>query len=58
MDRPAAFRVALHRLRQRYRMLLRAEIALTVYHPREVDHEFRHLLAALAPVRPPNGPLR
>lgn len=50
-----ALRVALHRLRQRYRLLLRAEIALTVSHPDEVDAEFRHLLAALAPGNAPQA---
>ena len=39
---------ALHRLRQRYRQLLRAEIAGTVEHPDEVDDELRYLVAALA----------
>jgi len=43
-----AVRVALHRLRARYRDLLRARIADTVAAPAEVDDEIRHLLAALA----------
>lgn len=43
-----ALRVALHRLRQRYRRLLRAAVAETVTNPDEIDHELRHLLAALA----------
>ena len=39
---------AVHRLRQRYRQLLRDEIAQTVTDPAEVDEELRHLFAALA----------
>lgn len=45
---PGAMRVAVHRLRQRYRDLLRQEIAATVDDPREVDEEIRQLFAALA----------
>lgn len=41
-------KVAVHRLRQRYRELLRAEIAETVADPGEVDEEIRNLFAALA----------
>jgi len=37
-----------HRLRQRYRQLLRDEIAHTVAGPDEVDEELRHLFAVLA----------
>ena len=37
-----------HRLRQRYRQLLRDEIAQTVADPAEVDEELRHLFAMLA----------
>lgn len=44
-----AMRVAAHRLRRRYRDLLRDEIAQTVATPAEVEAELRHLLAALAP---------
>jgi RNA polymerase sigma-70 factor (ECF subfamily) len=40
-------KVAIHRLRQRFRDLLRAEIADTVADPSEVDAEMRHLVAAL-----------
>lgn len=43
-----AVRVALHRLRQRYRQLLRAEIAATVDTAEDVDDELRVLLAAIA----------
>jgi len=39
---------AVHRLRQRYRQLLREEIANTVAGPAEVDEELRHLFAVLA----------
>ena len=40
-------KVAVHRLRQRYRELLRDEIAHTVSSPAEVDDEIRHLFAVL-----------
>ena len=43
-----AVKVAVHRLRQRYRELLRAEIADTVASPDEVDGELRSLFAALS----------
>jgi RNA polymerase sigma factor (sigma-70 family) len=43
-----AVKVAVHRLRQRYREALRAEIADTVAGPGEVDDEIRNLFAALA----------
>lgn len=43
-----ALRVAVHRLRQRYRDLLRAEIAHTVSEPEEVEEELRYLLRVLA----------
>jgi RNA polymerase sigma-70 factor (ECF subfamily) len=42
-----AVKVAVHRLRQRYRQLLRAEIAETVTDPEEIDVEMRHLVGAL-----------
>jgi RNA polymerase sigma-70 factor (ECF subfamily) len=42
-----AIKVAVHRLRQRYRDRLRAEIAQTVANPDEVDDELRQLLVAL-----------
>ena len=38
----------LHNLRQRYRWLLRDEVAHTVENPADVDDEIRHLCAALA----------
>jgi RNA polymerase sigma-70 factor (ECF subfamily) len=43
-----AVKVAAHRLRQRYRELLRAEIADTIANPGETDDEIRNLFAALA----------
>jgi len=39
---------AVHRMRQRYRQLLRDEIAHTVAEPGEVDMELRHLFTVLA----------
>jgi RNA polymerase sigma-70 factor (ECF subfamily) len=44
----SAVKVAVHRLRQRYREPLRAEIANTVRSPRDVDAEMRHLFNVLA----------
>jgi RNA polymerase sigma-70 factor (ECF subfamily) len=41
-------KVAVHRLRQRYRELLRAEVAQTVARPEEVDDELRHLIAVMS----------
>lgn len=42
-----ALRVAVHRLRQRYRELLRTEIAHTVAEPGEVEEELRYLFRTL-----------
>jgi RNA polymerase sigma factor (sigma-70 family) len=42
-----AVKQAFHRLRQRYRQLLREEIAQTVATPAEIEDELRHLIAAL-----------
>lgn len=42
-----AIKVAVHRLRRRYRELLRAEIAHTVSGPEEIEEEIRALFAAL-----------
>jgi len=42
-----AVSVAVHRLRKRYRQLLREEIAQTVQQVQDVDDEMQHLLAAL-----------
>jgi RNA polymerase sigma-70 factor (ECF subfamily) len=44
-----AVKVAIHRLRRRYRELLRAEIAQTVADSSEVDDEIRELFTALGP---------
>ena len=43
-----AAKVAVHRLRQRYRECLREQIAQTVSSPAEVDEEIRHLFAVFA----------
>jgi RNA polymerase sigma factor (sigma-70 family) len=43
----SAVKSAVHRLRQRYRELLREEIAQTVAGPDEVETELRHLIAVL-----------
>jgi RNA polymerase sigma-70 factor (ECF subfamily) len=42
-----AVKSAVHRMRHRYRLLLRDEIAQTVATPGEVDEELRHLIAVL-----------
>jgi RNA polymerase sigma-70 factor (ECF subfamily) len=44
-----AIRVAVHRLRRRFREELRTEIAATLDDPAEVDDELRYLLTALGP---------
>jgi RNA polymerase sigma factor (sigma-70 family) len=43
-----AVKVAVHRLRQRFRELLRAEVAQTVSLPEEIDGELRHLVSVLS----------
>ncbi len=43
-----AVRVAVHRLRKRYRELLCAEVAQTVGRPEEIDDEIRHLFTVLS----------
>jgi RNA polymerase sigma factor (sigma-70 family) len=43
-----AVKVAVHRMRQRYRELLKAEIADTVESPQDVEEELRSLLAAVS----------
>ena len=43
-----ALRVAIHRMRRKYRNILRAEIAETVSTPEEIDEEIRFLLSALS----------
>ena len=40
-----AVKVAIHRLRARFRELIRAEVAATVKDPDEVTEELRHLIA-------------
>ncbi len=42
-----AVKQAFHRLRQRYRQLLREEIAHTVILPSDIEDELRHLIALL-----------
>jgi RNA polymerase sigma-70 factor (ECF subfamily) len=43
-----AVKVAVHRLRKRFRAVLKAEIAATLNGPGDVEDELRHLIAALA----------
>jgi RNA polymerase sigma-70 factor (ECF subfamily) len=43
-----ALRTSVHRMRRKYRALLRAEIALTVSTPEEIDDEIRFLLMTLS----------
>lgn len=45
----AAVKMAMHRLRARYREILRAEIADTVAAPEEIEEEIRHLFATFGP---------
>jgi RNA polymerase sigma-70 factor (ECF subfamily) len=42
-----AFNVSVHRLRQRFRLLVRAELAATTTDQAEADEEFRHLVDVL-----------
>jgi RNA polymerase sigma-70 factor (ECF subfamily) len=44
---PGALRVSLHRMRQRFRELVRSEVAQTVANPAMIDEEMRHLAAVL-----------
>jgi len=44
---PGALRVALHRLRQRFREIVRSEVAHTVAHPAVIGEEIRHLAAVI-----------
>jgi RNA polymerase sigma-70 factor (ECF subfamily) len=44
----AALKVGIHRLRKRYRDLLRSEVADIVSDPADIDAELRHLIAALS----------
>jgi len=43
----SSIKVAVHRMRKRYRELIRDEIAGTVDHPEDVEAEMRHLFNAL-----------
>jgi DNA-directed RNA polymerase specialized sigma24 family protein len=43
-----ALKVAIHRLRRRYRAIMREEIAETVADPNEIESEIRYLAAVLA----------
>jgi RNA polymerase sigma-70 factor (ECF subfamily) len=43
-----ALRMAVHRLRRRYRELLRSEIAQTVSSPDQTDEEIRFLMTTLS----------
>jgi len=45
----AAVKMAVHRLRARYREILRAEIADTVSSPEEIGEELHHLFSAFSP---------
>jgi RNA polymerase sigma-70 factor (ECF subfamily) len=42
-----AVKVAIHRLRRRFRALVRAEVLQTLHDPVDLDDEMRHLVAAL-----------
>ncbi len=44
----AAVATAVHRLRERYREMVREEVAHTVADPAEIEDEMRSLLAALS----------
>ena len=44
----SALKKLLHRMRARYRWLLRDEVGHTVEHPADIDDEIRHLCSALA----------
>ena len=43
----SAVKTAIHRLRRRYRELLRRQVAQTVSDPSEIDPEIRHLIEVL-----------
>ena len=45
-----AVKVAIHRLRKRFREIVRADIAQTVEGPAQVDEELRYLVEVLAAV--------
>jgi DNA-directed RNA polymerase specialized sigma24 family protein len=52
---PGAVKVAVHRLRRRYREALLTHVAATVESPRDVEDEIRHLLATLGAAGNPSG---
>jgi hypothetical protein len=52
-----ALKVAIHRLRKRYRDLFRQEIADTVADPTEIESELRYLAAVLTRNPPAKAPL-
>lgn len=43
---PSAVAVAIHRLRKRYRLLIRQEVARTVSDPADLEAELRHLFGS------------
>jgi hypothetical protein len=43
-----ALRVAIHRIRRRFRELVKAEIAQTVDSPAEIEQELNHLISVLS----------
>lgn len=45
---PNAFRAAVHRLRKRFRFIVKKRIAETVQNPEEIDEELRYLVSVLA----------
>ena len=44
----SAVKVAIHRLRERFRTKVRAEVAATLLDPKEIDSEMQYLITALA----------
>lgn len=45
---PGALKVSVHRLRRRFREIIRSEVADTVPEPGDIDPELRHLVEVLA----------
>ncbi len=45
---PGALKVAVHRLRRRFRQIIRAEVADTVPDPADIDAELHHLVEVMA----------
>ncbi len=52
---PTALKVAIHRLRQRFRQKVREEIAATTADPEDAAAEFRHLVEVWVRVDPPSN---